>query len=149
MLKPPRPAARVGVRGAAEVRGERAQPRLVRGDASTTSSSGHTARSGSHGSSSGVDAGRRRDRVADQPARRRELDVRADAVGPPGDAPRRADIRWVSQRSMPRVGTATTSGANGSAQRVGEQRAERLDQPVGPFGSVDVQHRRSSHGREA
>ena len=33
----------------------------------------------------------------------------------PGDAPSRSDIRCESQRSMPRVGTATTSGANGSS----------------------------------
>ncbi len=33
----------------------------------------------------------------------------------PGVVPRPSDIRWVSQRSMPRVGTAMTSGANGSA----------------------------------
>ena len=32
----------------------------------------------------------------------------------PGVAPRLADSRWVSQRSIPRVGTEMTSGANGS-----------------------------------
>ena len=32
----------------------------------------------------------------------------------PGVAPSAADMRWVSQRSIPRVGTATTSRANGS-----------------------------------
>ena len=33
----------------------------------------------------------------------------------PGLAPRCVDSRWVSQRSIPRVGTATTSGAKGSS----------------------------------
>ena len=51
-----------------------------------------------------------------------------------------ADSRCVSQRSMPRVGTATTSGANGSASGSASSARERLDQPVGPFGSVDVEH---------
>ena len=49
--------------------------------------------------------------------------------------------RCVSQRSIPRVGTATTSRANGSAGGVGEQVAQRLDEAVGPVGSVDVEHR--------
>ena len=35
----------------------------------------------------------------------------------PRVTPRQADMRCVSQRSIPRVGTAMTSGANGSAQR--------------------------------
>ena len=46
----------------------------------------------------------------------------------------------MSQRSIPRVGTATTSAANGSAGGVGEQVAERVDEAVGAFGSVDVEH---------
>ena len=41
---------------------------------------------------------------------------------------------------MPRVGTETTSAANGSSSGSCEQVAERLDEGVGPFGSVDVQH---------
>ena len=90
---------------------------------STTSSSGQTARSGSHGSSRRVDA-RRRPRPRRRPAgagtgTRRSR--RSRRRGPDG-APSTADSRWVSQRSMPRVGTATTSGANGSAGRLGEQR---------------------------
>ncbi len=39
----------------------------------------------------------------------------------PSLAPGRVDRRWVSQRSIPRVGTETTSGANGSSSGV-EQR---------------------------
>ena len=49
-------------------------------------------------------------------------------------------MRCVSQRSIPRVGTATTSARERVAQRVGQQPAQRLDEPVGPFGSMDVQH---------
>ena len=41
---------------------------------------------------------------------------------------------------MPRVGTATTSGANGSGSGSAEQRAKRLDQAVGPLSSMDVEH---------
>ena len=33
----------------------------------------------------------------------------------PGDVPSTVESRWVSHRSMPRVGTATTSGVNGSS----------------------------------
>ena len=45
---------------------------------------------------------------------------------------------------MPRVGTATTSAANGSLERVGQDLGERVDEPVGSFGSVDVEHRLQS-----
>jgi hypothetical protein len=63
-----------------------------------------------------VDPGRRRDRIADQSIRERELDVRADPRPTAGRRRRRrVDIRCVSQRSIPRVGTAMTSGAKGSA----------------------------------
>src|SRR4051794_25698205 len=82
--------------------------------ASTTSRSGHTIRSGSHASSSGsipaavataswtMRRGEGKSTFAHTPSAR------------PGLAPSTADIRWVSQRSIPRVGTHTTSGANGS-----------------------------------
>ena len=36
----------------------------------------------------------------------------------PAVVPSRVESRWVSQRSIPRVGTATTSGANGSSSGV-------------------------------
>ena len=71
----------------------------------------------------------------------------------PGVAPRLADIRCVSQRSIPRVGTAMTSGAKGSASGSARSAAERLDQGVGAFSSVDVQQgasvtRGQAHGSE-
>ena len=109
---------------------------------STTSSSGHTARSGSHGSASGIDPRGGRDRVADEPARERELDVRAHPVGAARAWRRGArTCRCVSQRSIPRVGHGDDLGRERVGERVGEQLAERLDEPVGAFGSVDVEHR--------
>ena len=55
--------------------------------------------------------------------------------------PRPSESRCVSQRSIPRVGTETSSGANGSAGGSASRRAERLDEAVGTVGSVDVEHR--------
>ena len=42
-------------------------------------------------------------------------------------------MRCVSQRSIPRVGTATTSVANGSCSGAREQRAQRVDERVRAF----------------
>ena len=87
-----------------------------------------------------VDPGGRRDRVADEPARRRELDVGAHAVAAPG---RRAEARRQPLR-QPALHPARRHGDDLGRERVGErvgqQRAERLDEAVGPFGSVDVEH---------
>ena len=110
---------------------------------STTSSSAHTSRSGSHASASGSipeatatasSASRRGDgnsTFAQTPSAR------------PGVTPSPVESRWVSQRSIPRVGTAITSGANGSSSGSRQQRGEGAHEPVGPLGSVDVQHGRS------
>ena len=80
-----------------------------------TCSSGHTARVGSHGSAAGsmpvADCnavptsrpGNGNSTLAQTPSPRPEV------------APSTFDSRCVSHRSMPRDGTATTSGANGSA----------------------------------
>ncbi len=70
--------------------------------------------SGSHGSASGSipEAA-----ATASPASRRGVGNSTFAQMPsarPGVAPRLADIRCVSQRSIPRVGTAMTSGAKGS-----------------------------------
>ena len=99
--------AQVAARGCAATARSRHSP--------TTSSSGQTARCGSHGSDSGSipDAA-----ATASPASRRGNGNSTFAQMPserPGVAPRLADIRCVSQRSIPRVGTAMTSGANGSA----------------------------------
>ncbi len=82
---------------------------------STTSMSGHTARSGNQGSALG----------SVPEARASALETRDPGNGkstlaqipscPPGLAPNVEDRRWVSQRSMPRVGTDTTSGVIGSS----------------------------------
>ena len=53
--------------------------------------------------------------VGDQRRRVRESDVGAHAVLFTGDVPSTCDSRWVTHRSTPLAGTATTSGANGSA----------------------------------
>ncbi len=117
-------AHRVRRCGAGAQIARRASPARARAaHSSTTASSGHTERSGSHGSSAGSipDAaatasvtsrcGEGNSTLAQIPSAR------------PGRAPSTEDIRCVSQRSIPRVGTATTSGANGSAGRQRESSA--------------------------
>ncbi len=81
---------------------------------SRISSSGHTSRSGSHGSYSGS--------IPDAAATAADVSLRGNGKSTfaqmpslrPGVAPSAPAIRCVSQRSIPRVGTATSSGANGS-----------------------------------
>src|SRR5579875_542362 len=63
----------------------------------------------------GGDAAGQRQRPGDQAAGEGESHVGADAVSQAGRLPRWAESRCVSQRSIPRVGTATTSAANGSS----------------------------------
>ena len=74
--------------------------------------------------------GRARGRCPTPPRRRRPTSRRGNGNSTfaqmpsarPGVAPRLADSRCVSQRSIPRVGTAMTSGANGSASGLGQER---------------------------
>ena len=81
---------------------------------STTSSRAQTARSGNHGSASAS--------IPDAVATASPTSLRGDGKSTfahtpsprPSPAPSRSDIRCASHRSIPRVGTATTSGANGS-----------------------------------
>src|SRR4051794_24531396 len=67
----------------------------------------------------------------------------------PADVPSRPDIRWASQRSMPRVGTATTSCANGSG---GGSRSRSRSASTRPSARSDrwtwstTAHLRSAHG---
>ena len=108
--------------------------------ASTTSSSGHTSRSGSHGSASGSipEAA-----ATASPISRRGNGNSTLAHTPsirPALAPSEPDSRCVSQRSMPRVGTDDDLGGERIRERRGQQVAQRVDQCVGPFRSVDVQH---------
>ncbi len=82
---------------------------------STTSRRAQTERSGSHGS---VAASMPEAVATASPTRRRGDGKATFAHTPsarPGVAPSRPDMRWLSHRSIPRVGTATTSRANGSA----------------------------------
>ena len=82
---------------------------------STTSSSAHTSRSGSHASASGS--------IPDATATASSASRRGDGKSTfaqipsarPGEVPSPVESRWVSQRSIPRVGTAITSGAKGSS----------------------------------
>ena len=109
-----------------------------RATSSTTSSSGQTARSGSHGSVR-VDAGRGRHRVADQPPRRREVDVRAHAVAAAGRGAEAGRHPLRQPALHPARGDGDDLARERVGQRIGQQRAQRLDQAVGAFGSVDVQ----------
>ena len=106
--------AAVGVVLGAEVDRRGCAATARRRHSPTTSSSGQTARCGDHGSVSGSTP----DAVATaSPTSRCGNGNSTFAQTPserPGVAPRLADIRWVSQRSIPRVGTEMTSGANGS-----------------------------------
>ncbi len=95
----------------------------------------------------GLDAGHRRDGVADQPARRRELDVGAHAVEAPG---RRAEATRHSL-GEPALHAARRDGDDLGGEGVGEgveqKGAKRVDQAVCPFSSVDVEHEWSSLGQ--
>ena len=88
-----------------------------------TSSSGQTSRAGPTGRRP-VDPGRGTYRSGDHRRRRRERRPRRRSRRRPG-RPSRCDSRWVSQRSMPRAGTATTSVANGSASGPASSSAAR------------------------
>ena len=110
-------------------------------DASTTSSSGQTIRSVSHGSASGsMPAAVAIARVTTAP-RRREVHVRAHAVGAPAARaqPVRHALRQPPLHPARRHGDQL--GRERVGQRFGEQRAQRLDEAVRPFRPMDVQHR--------
>ena len=109
--------AAVGVVLGAEVDRRGCAATARRRHSPTTSSSGQTARCGSHGSVSGSIAGRGRDGVADEPARERELDVRADAVGPAG---RGAEARRHPLRE-PALHASGGHGDDVGRERVGER----------------------------
>ncbi len=94
----------------------------------TTSSSGHTARSRRPRVRVGVDARRGRDGVADEPARERELDVRAHAVGAAG---RRAEAgrQALGEPALhPARRDGDDLGRERVGQRIGQEPAEGLDQ---------------------
>ena len=133
--------AAVGVVGVAQVDAQVAQPRLVEALADDLEQRPHRAlrrpRVGV-----GVDPGRGRDGVTDEPVRERELDVRAHAVSSAG---RRAEaggeaLREPALHASRRDGDDV--GREGVGQRIGQEAAEGLDQSVGAFSSVDMQHGR-------
>ncbi len=127
-----------GVVGAAEVGGEVARPRLLQ-------------RAGDHVEQRPdqplgqprvglrIDARDGGDRVADQHPRGREADVGADpeAVREPLGQP----------ALHPARGDRDDLGGERVLGRIGEDGAQREHQPVGAFGSVDVQHARRPGSR--
>ena len=114
---------------AAEVRGEPPRLRSAR-QPSTTSSSGQTARSGSHGS---VSASMPEAVATASPTSRR------GGVPPREHVP--AGSTAAGRASAPsRARARDDLGANGSS-RVRDQVAQGVDEPVGALGSVNVEHR--------
>ena len=108
---------------------------------STTSSSGQAARSGSHGSADGVDSPTRA--ATDSVTSRWGNGKRTFAQTPserPAELPSTAEVRCVSQRSVPRVGTATTSGMNGSPSGSASSPASAFGKVIGPLSAVNLQH---------
>ena len=136
-----RAAARL-VGRVAEVVGQRRQPRLA-SEASTISSSGQTARSGRHGSASGsMPDATATASATSRPGGGKSTFAQTPSARP-GDAPSPADSRWVSHRSIPRVGTRHDLVRERIRQRIGEQAAQRGDERVRAFGSMDMQHQGS------
>ena len=87
-----------------------------------------------------IDAGGFGQHVADQPAGKRELDVRADPVG---------RVRRRSEPGAEAVGEPAFDAAGRHrhhlgrervAQRIGEEIAERADERIGSFAAVDAEH---------
>ena len=147
--EPPRPPRRVGVLAAAtEMRGQAREPRLVEVVVDHLEQSPHRPL-GQPRIRVGLDPRRRRHRVADEPPRRREVDVRAHAVAPPlpGAEPIRHPLREPALHPARRHGDDL--GRERVGQRVGQQRAKRLDEAVGPLGSMDVKHVGESAWRTA
>jgi hypothetical protein len=77
-------------------------------------------------------------RVAHQPAREREVDVRAHAVGKSGGRPQARRHALRQPPFHPSCWNSDDLRREWIGQGVDEQRAERLDQAVGSFSSVEV-----------
>ena len=88
----------------------------------------------------GLDARGGRHRAEDQPAREREVDVRADAVRP---SRRRPEPRRKSLREPP-LDPARRDGDDlrreGVLERLQQRLGEAVGETVGTFGSMDVKH---------
>ncbi len=89
-----------------------------------------------------MEPGRRRDRFADQPAGRWELNVGAHAVGTPG----RGAEAGGHPLGEPALHTAGRDRdelrGEGVGREVEQKPAECVEQGVGAFGSMDVEQRR-------
>ena len=96
-----------------------------------------------------LDPRRRRHRIPDEPPRRREVHVRAHPIAPPIPRPEpiRHPLREPPLHAARRHGDDLRRERIG--QRVGQQRAKRLDQAVGPLSSMDVKHVGESAWRAA
>ena len=114
-----------GVRRGTISAGTRAPPRCAASgasqgspsDASTTSSSGQTDRAGSHGSASrSTPTAAATAPLTSRPGNGNSTFAHTPSARP-GEAPSTADSRCVSQRSTPRVGTATTLRLHRVVQR--------------------------------
>ena len=119
--------------------GKALEPRLVQAAIDDLEQRPHGAL-GQPGVGVGVDPRGRRDRIADQPPRRREADVRAHPVGPPGRRTEPVGHPLREPALHPARGNGDDLGRERVGGRLGQQRAERLDEPVGAFSSVDVEH---------
>ena len=106
-----------------------------------TAMSGHTARSGLHGSAAGSMPVTDCERGADEAARKGEVQVGADAVSPAGA--RRTQHVGKALREPP-LDATRGDGDDLRLERIVQRRAEYggegVDQTIGPLGSVDDQH---------
>jgi hypothetical protein len=88
----------------------------------------------------GLDPRRRSHRIPKEPPRRREVDVRAHPVAPPIPRPKpvRHPLREPSLHPARRH--SDDLGREGIVRGIGQERAKRLDEAVGPLSSVVVEH---------
>ena len=87
-----------------------------------------------------LDPRRRRHRIPDEPARRREVDVRAHPITPPIARPEpiRHPLREPPLHPARRHGDDLRDER--ISHRIDEKCTERLDQSVSPLGSMDMEH---------
>ena len=122
--------------------GEAAQPRLVQRGVDDLQQRPHQPL-GQPRVGVGLDPGRDGHRLVGQPPRRRELHVRAHPVGAaggcaqPGREPLGEPALHAARRHRDQLGRERIR------ERLRQQRGEGAHEPVGPLGSVDVQHGRS------
>jgi hypothetical protein len=137
--EPPRPPRRIRRLAGTEMRRQAAQPRLVQTPINDLEQRpDRPLRQPRIGIS--VDPRRRCHRVADEPARRREFDIRAYPIA---TFPARPDpIRHsLCQPALhPARGHGDDLRREWIGHRIGQERTQRLNQAVGPLSSMDVEH---------